>query len=113
MAKPVQLPNGRHFRIQDDALAHFKAMLHRYNVGDDVTSADDISDLTALIEAYDKDLAPGGPTKAGTGIAGFSKQANKGTKWVTEGFHVHRTDETRIDFSYIDAVKSASRQPKR
>jgi hypothetical protein len=34
---------------------------------------------------------------------------NIGDGYATSGFHVHRIDGTSIDFSYIQAVKTASK----
>ena len=108
MTKQVRLNNGRHWQKQGDALAHFKGMLARYSVGERVSDANDHADLAALLVAYDSVLPEGAAAKAGAGIEFFSKQTNRGQGWSTDGFHVHRTDGTHIDFSYIDAVKAAS-----
>lgn len=108
MAKPVHLPNGKNWRLQKEALGYFKAMLARYSIGDRVDNPTDHSDLSALLQRYDAVLPPGEATKTGTGIAYFSKQRNSGEGWSTDGFHVHRTDGSSVDFSYIQAVRTAS-----
>ncbi|MBL8450167.1 MAG: DUF3223 domain-containing protein [Dechloromonas sp.] len=108
MVKPVKLSNGRQWRTQKEALEHFKQMLARYTNGDKITDSADHDDLFALLNRYDAVLAPGEETKAGAGIAYFSRERNVGDGWSTDGFHVHRTDGTSIDFSYISAVKSES-----
>ena len=108
MAKSVNLPNGRNWRLQKEALEYFRAMLSRYSLGERVTESADHADLSALLQIYDGVLPPGGATKAGTGIEYFSKQRNSGEGWSTDGFHVHRTDGSAVDFSYIQAVKVAS-----
>lgn len=109
MVKSVQLSNGRTWRTQADALAHFKQMLARYSNGDRVEDTTDHDDLAALLERYDGAITDGGPSKIGVGIDHFRRQCNAGIGWSTDGFWVHRTDGTSIDFSYISAVKS---QPK-
>lgn len=110
MTKAVRLPNGRYWRSQGEALSHFKAMLARYPVGQRVTDAGDQADPAALVTVYDSVLPAGSETKAGPGIAFFSKQTNRGDGWSTDGFHVHRVDGTEIDFSYVEAVRVASNQ---
>jgi hypothetical protein len=83
-------------------------MLHRYSTGANVSDPQDKSDLTSQLEAYDSVAAPDDATKAGAGIAGFSKQRNTGERFATDGFHVHRTDGSSIDFSYQRAVETVS-----
>lgn len=104
MAKPVKLSNGRHWRTQREALAHFKQMLGRHARGDRVAEPQDHNDLQSLLQRYDALLPSGSDTKAGAGVSHFSKELNVGDGWVSDGFHVHRVDGTSIDFSYIDAV---------
>jgi Protein of unknown function (DUF3223) len=111
MAKPVQLSNGRQWRTQTEALQHFKEMLSRHARGDRIVDTQDHSDLESLLQRYDALLPPGEETKCGSGISHFSKELNVGDGWVSDGFHVHRTDGTSIDFSYIDAV--AGKAPKK
>ena len=110
MVKPVHLPNGKTWSKQGDALAHFKAMLARYDVGQLVGDPADHADLSALLQIYDTALSPEAEFKIGIGISHFSKQNNFHEGWTTAGFHVHRTDNSSIDFSYIEAVKAASSQ---
>ena len=107
MAKTVSLPNGKNWRLQKEALEYFKAMLARYTLGERVTESADHADLSALLQVYDGVL-PQGEAKGGVGIEYFSKQRNSGEGWSTDGFHVHRTDGSSVDFSYIQAVKVAS-----
>jgi hypothetical protein len=108
MAKPVHLPNGKNWRLQKEALEHFKTMLARYSIGERVGESADHTDLSALLQVYDGVLPPGEATKIGTGISHFSKQRNAGEGWSTDGFHVHRTDGSSVDFSYIQAIRAAS-----
>lgn len=108
MPKPVRLSNGKHWSKQKDALEHFKGMLSRYAVGQRIDAVDDHDDLCALLQGYDAVLLAGAETKIGCGISHFSKRQNTGDGWVTAGFHVHRTDGSHIDFSYIDAVKASA-----
>lgn len=108
MTKSVRLPNGRYWRTQGEAMDHFKEMLSRTVLGERVTDVDDHADLAALLQIYDSALPPGASTKAGAGIAFFSKQRNRGEGWSSDGFHVHRADGSEIDFSYKEAVRVAS-----
>ena len=112
MAKSVRLANGRDWHTQNAALEHFKGMLNRYTRGDRITDSSDHSDLACLVRLYDTHLAGSEPSKGGVGLSHFTKELNVGEGWATDGFHVHRTDGTSIDFSYIEAVKSiASKRP--
>ena len=106
-AKPVRLSNGRFWPTKGEAETHFKRMLGRYSVGQRVMDPIDHSDLAALIEIYDSVVLVGAPTKSGVGIDHFSKQTNRGERWSTAGFQVHRTDGTAIDFSYGEALTVA------
>ena len=105
MAKPLTLKNGRSWATRTAALAHFKAMLARYSNGQTV-SADDHDDLHALLVHYDSFVSEGKETKIGCGVSHFTRESNIAIGWPSDGFHVHRTDGTSIDFSYIDAVNS-------
>ncbi len=109
MIKPVKLTNGRAWRKSGDALAHFKAMLGRYNVGQKITDPNDHADLVALVSVYDSDLAPGHGTKAGLGIEYFFKDHCGDAGYSTDCFHIHRIDDSTVDFSYIHAVRSAGK----
>lgn len=110
MPKPVQLSNGRFWRTQGEALAHFKQMLARYANGERVVNEEDHADLAALLTGYDAAIDDGSPAKAGSGIDYFTRQSNAGIGWSTDGFWVHCTDGTSIDFSYINAVKSHTKK---
>lgn len=81
-------------------------MLARYSNGELVSVMSDHDDLSALLAICDGVLARGEPTKSGAGISHFSREQNAGEGWSTDGFHVHRTDGTSIDFSYISEVRS-------
>jgi hypothetical protein len=113
MANPVNLPNGRAWTKQGDATDHFKDILARYQTGQQITQPKDHEDLVALITVYDRDLPTGSATKAGSGITHFSKELAGGPGFSTPCFYVHRSDSTKIDFSYIQAVKSAAKMSKR
>lgn len=106
MARPVTLSNGRSWKLQKDAIAHFKSMLHKYKDGDRVSDPSDEDDLRALLNRYDRVLPSGQPTKAGPGVLYFSRQLNVGDVWATPSFHVHRTDGTSIDFSFYEAIRA-------
>jgi hypothetical protein len=51
-------------------------------------------------------LPAGAATKTGSGIAFFSRQRNVGDGWATSGFHIHRVDDTTVDFSFYRAVQT-------
>lgn len=103
----ISLPNGRTWSKKGDALDHFKAMLARYKVGERVADAADHGDLAALLSVYDSVLAPGEPTKAGSGVAYFEKNLDMDHPGNTACFFVVRTDGTRIDFSTRRALDVA------
>jgi hypothetical protein len=105
MAKLVQI-GSRSFRSQKIALEHYKALLHRYEDGQQISDPGDHADLVALVERYDGILdAVGEPTKGGGQIGHFERRLNTGTGWSTSGFWVARQDGKATDFSYISAVK--------
>lgn len=104
MAKPVQLSNGRAWPTQGAALAHFKAMLARYDDEQIVEDRVDHEDLVALLERYDAVIVSG-PSKIGPGVDSFLRRQNRGETYSTPGFWVRRTNGSETDFSYIAAVK--------
>lgn len=106
---PVQLPNGRYWAKKGDAANHFREMLGRYSVGERVQNSADHSDLSALLDVYDKTVAPGEPTKSGSGIAYFEKRLDSDHPGQTQCFFVVRTDGTSIDFSLRRALDAATR----
>ena len=53
MAKPINLPNGRSWKTQTAALAHFKDMLARHSDNQVVESRSDHDDVVALLERHD------------------------------------------------------------
>jgi hypothetical protein len=106
MAKEVRLSNGKVWRTRKDATVHFRDMLSRYKDGENIANPSDDSDLRSLLELYDSVLPPGAKTKAGAGIASFSRERNSGDTWSTPGFHVHRVDGSSEDFSFYRAVQS-------
>lgn len=108
MAKIVKLDNGRVWTTQTTALAHFKEILHKYVNDQPVTDNADVSDLSALLRAYDKKRELDKEPKIGVGISYFKRQSNKILGWPTDGFWIFRIDGSSIDFSYIEAVKSAT-----
>lgn len=104
MAKPVQLSNGGAWPTQGAALAHFKAMLARYDDEQIVDQRVDHEDLVALLERYDAVILSG-PSKIGPGVDLFLRRQNRGECYSTPGFWVRRVDGSETDFSYIAAVK--------
>lgn len=105
---PIALPNGRRWSKKGVAIDHFKAMLHRYKVGDRVDDPSDHDDLVALLQVYDSILASGEQTKAGSGVAHFEKRWDVDHPGNTACFFVIRTDGSSIDFSIRRALDVAS-----
>ena len=91
MAKTVTLSNGREFPSQKAATEHFRAILHGYGNGDEITDPAHHSDLVALLERYDAAITST-PSKIGTGIVRFERRINYGSGFATAGFWVERTD---------------------
>lgn len=108
MEKAISLPNGRSWKTQAAALAHFKDMLACCSDNQIVEDRSDHDDLVALLERYDAVITDS-PAKIGCGIDCFFRRQNVGEGYSTPGFWVRRTDGTDTDFSYIGAVKG---QPK-
>ncbi len=95
MAKPIDLGHVD-FKTQTAALGHFKDMLNRYALGEEI-SPKDHDDLLALIQRH-----PEAKQKIGCGVQRFViNMSDKGTRC----FWIERTDGSRTDFSYIWAVK--------
>lgn len=89
-AKPLSI-GPLHFAKRADAAAFLQSMLHRYDVGDKVSAADEQVLRDGLA------LHPEAVVKAGCGIAHFSvRSADFGTKC----FWINRTDGTTEKFSY-------------
>lgn len=104
MAKSINLPNGRSWKTQMAALAHFKEMLGRYADNEVVEDRVDHDDLVALLERYDG-VETDSPSKIGVGVDLFLRKRNGFEGFSTPGFWVRRTDGSETDFSYIWAVK--------
>jgi hypothetical protein len=93
-AKPITL-GPLQFDKKGDAVAHLKAMLYRYDVGDRV-NADDAVILRAALEHH-----PNAVAKIGCGITDFSvRSADYGTKC----FWVNRPDDTTEKFSITGSI---------
>lgn len=105
---PVRLSNGRAWSNKKDAKAHFRELLSRYDVYDQVTNVDDISDLTALLTGYDEELSPA-QSKIGVGLDYFEKRPDQEHQGNTACFYVVRTDGTSIDFSVYKALDAAAK----
>lgn len=94
-AKPITI-GTRHFAKKGDAAAFLQAILHRYDVGDRVSSADEDVLRAALA------LHPDAKEKIGCGIKSFSvRSADFGTKC----FWINRLDGTTEKFSYMACVR--------
>lgn len=93
-AKPINL-GPMHFSKKGDAVAYLKDMLHRYEVGDRVSSSDAVILLAAL------ERHPDAKAKKGCGITHFSvRTADFGTKC----FWLNRTDGTTEKFSHTTCI---------
>jgi len=101
MGKARKIPlTTRTFDRAGDANTFFKDMLNRYQIGDRV-SADDSEDLVALLERHDER-----DEKIGRGIVGFEVNTppDDTPQFSERCFWIVRTDDTRIDFSYIHCL---------
>lgn len=87
MAKTIKLQNGRLWKTQTAALAHFKDMLARYTDEEVVESRADHDDLVALLERYDAVIVEG-PSKIGEGVDYFFRRRNRFEGFSTPGFWV-------------------------
>lgn len=95
-AKPVTI-GGIKFARKGDALAHMKAMLHGYDLGDRVKASDAEFLLAAL------QLHPDAAAKIGSGVTHFSvRSADFGTRC----FWVNRTDGSTEKFSYQNCASA-------
>ncbi|MBB5350667.1 hypothetical protein HNR46_000895 [Haloferula luteola] len=93
-AKPISFGNF-HFDKKGDAFAFLQGILHKYNVGDRVSS-DDAEVLLAALAHH-----PEAEEKIGCGITYFSvRSADFGTKC----FWVNRTDKTTEKFSFKSCI---------
>lgn len=94
-AKPITL-GSLHFKKKGDAIAFFRAMLARYDLGDRVND-DDAVFLRAALENH-----PDSVKKIGCGIINFSvRSADYGTKC----FWVNRPDGTTEKFSIGASIR--------
>ena len=94
-AKPITFGAHR-FAKKGDASAFLQAILHRYDVGDRVSAADEEVLRAALA------LHPEGDEKIGCGVTHFSvRTADFGTKC----FWINRPDGTTEKFSYIACLR--------
>ena len=110
MAKPVVLANGRSWKTQLEAKAHFKKILGRHANGQQITDPEDHGDLMALLTKYDKASTSATQTKAGCGVRSFFKDKDLDHPGSTSCFFVERIDGTKVDFSFHRAVETASKQ---
>jgi hypothetical protein len=93
----TKLPKASvYFARKGDAIAFFKVMLHRYDVGDKVSAADEVM-LRAVLA-----LHPRADEKIGCGVKHFSvRSADFGSKC----FWINRPDGTTEDFSYRTCIR--------
>ncbi|MGO4515024.1 DCL family protein [Terriglobus sp. 2YAB30_2] len=94
-AKPITI-GSTHFAKKGDAIAFYKGMLNRYDVGDKVSAADE--NLLRAVLA----LHPEATEKIGCGVTHFSvRSADFGTKC----FWVNRPDGTTEKFSCTTCIR--------
>jgi hypothetical protein len=94
-AKPITI-GSLHFAKRGDAIAFFKGMLSRYDVGDKVSAADEDVLRAALA------LHPRAGEKVGCGVTHFSvRSADFGSRC----FWINRPDGTTEKFSYITCIR--------
>jgi hypothetical protein len=101
VAHPVEIAT-RSFAKKGDAIEFFRAMLNRYKPDERVNDADAL-DLAALLERH-----PEYKTKVGKGIDHFEVMM---TVHGSQCFCVARVDDSKTDFSFMQAV--AGRAPSR
>lgn len=94
-AKPITI-GARHFAKRGDALAFLQAILHRYDVGDRVSAADEEVLRAALV------LHPQANEKIGCGVTSFSVRS---ADFATKCFWINRPDGTTEKFSYTACVR--------
>jgi len=93
-AKPIDL-GPMHFAKRGDAVAYLNEMLHRYDLGDKISSADAVILQAAL------DRHPEAVNKIGCGITHFSvRSADFGTRC----FWLNRPDGTTEKFSHTACI---------
>lgn len=94
-AKPITL-GPLHFDKRGDAISYLQDMLHRYDLGDRVSSEDSVI-LQAALKNHQNSAE-----KIGSGIESFSvRSADYGTKC----FWVNRTDGTTEKFSITASIR--------
>jgi hypothetical protein len=89
-AKPISI-GSLPFATKGEAAAYLRAMLHRYDVGDKVSSNDTVV-LTAALAMH-----PDAKAKIGCGVSHFSVRS---ADFGSQCFWVNRTDGTTEKFSY-------------
>lgn len=105
--KPVTLSNGKSWTSISSARDHFRNIRDAYSPGDRVSDTDHISDLCALIQAYDASWD--GPKKACKPVSHYSVNHNRAKGRTTLSFFIHYKDDSKDDFSFWDAVASAAK----
>jgi hypothetical protein len=94
-AKPITV-GSLHFAKRGEALAFFRSMLNRYDIGDKVSAADGEVLRAALA------LHPKADEKIGCGVLHFSvRSADFGSRC----FWVNRPDGTTEKFSYATCIR--------
>jgi hypothetical protein len=99
----IALTNGKVWRSQTAAKAHFRVILHAYPNGAVVSDPAHHADLAALVARLDTVL-PVEERKGTAGIAHFERRLNTGPGYATPGFWLVRPNGDATDFSYLAAV---------
>lgn len=99
--KPLEI-GGLYFPTKGKATEHFRAILHRYDIGAPIPEPD-ATQLRWLLDCH-----PEAETKIGVGIAHFSVRS---ALYDTRCFEVVRTNGETTDFSLGICIDGKSRTP--
>jgi hypothetical protein len=100
VAKAVGLTSGNHqFKTKSAAAMHCRVMLNSYGDGGTV-SKDDSAFVLALLERH-----PYAALKTGSGVRRFFKAAAPKPSCGNRCFWIEHTDETTVDFSFMQCLK--------
>ena len=86
---------GIEYATKKDAIAHFRAMLNRYDIGDKVSAADQ-AELHDLIKRH-----PEAETRIGIGVESFNVRDGG---YNTQCFSITRPDGTTRNFAFRDCI---------
>lgn len=94
---------SREFPSHKAARDHYSAVLHGYEIGEELTLADHY-DVLALLQRH-----PWRDQKIGAGASHFTVER---TLYGQRGFFVHRVDGSCTDFSYLTCIRGDHQPPK-